>query len=406
MYQSIHLLLLIVSFALLCNQLLVRQKQLVHLLFAALCGSFCLMAIKRLGGADLGLYQYLVGMGVCMTCNGYWLLSRALFRKTQALSWRHLLVAGLIALLIVASQGLSLLQQLWPAGESLYGSTRVVFNELLNLLSSAVLMLTAWEACRGYQQTAGAERRHRQLFLVTFGSALTLCLVLAKIWAPAENAAGHTEMLAAGAALAILAVTQWLISQRFRVASQAASQAATPQAQRAQTPALPILCSAELPANPKASQEAVVDTGVGTNTCTSTSTSTATITLSEADVAIIARLHQLLLSDRLYLQANLRLTDVAQLLQVPEYRVSRLLRSQFHASNFNQFINALRIEHAKSLLADPGKQHWSVLVVGLESGFASVGPFTRAFKTQTGDTPNEYRLKQRAPVHEADWVHL
>ena len=55
MHQSIHLLLLVVSFALLCSQLLVRQKQLVHLLFAAFCGSVCLMAIKRLGGADLGL---------------------------------------------------------------------------------------------------------------------------------------------------------------------------------------------------------------------------------------------------------------------------------------------------------------------------------------------------------------
>jgi AraC-like DNA-binding protein len=32
-----------------------------------------------------------------------------------------------------------------------------------------------------------------------------------------------------------------------------------------------------------------------------------------------------------------------------------------------------------------------VLVIGLESGFASVGPFTRAFKQFTGLTPNQYR---------------
>jgi AraC-like DNA-binding protein len=33
-------------------------------------------------------------------------------------------------------------------------------------------------------------------------------------------------------------------------------------------------------------------------------------------------------------------------------------------------------------------------VVGLESGFASVGPFTRAFKAHTGFTPNQYRQNQ------------
>ena len=84
-------------------------------------------------------------------------------------------------------------------------------------------------------------------------------------------------------------------------------------------------------------------------------------------------------------------SDLAKLLDVPEYRVSKLLRSQFHASNFNQFINTLRIEHAKTLLSDPDKGHWPVVVIGLESGFASVGPFTRSFKTLVGYTPHEFR---------------
>lgn len=389
MHQSIHLLLLVVSFALLCSQLLVRQKQLVHLLFAAFCGSVCLMAIKRLGGADLGLYQYLVGMGICMTCNGYWLLSRAMFRKQDAINWQHVLVAGSIALLIVASQGLSLLQQLWPAGQPLFTASRVIVNELLNLFSSTILMLTAWEACRGYAQTQGAERRHRQLFLATFGGAVTVCAIIAKIWLPAKGAALQMEVLSAGAALAVLVMTQWLMHQRFTVTSAGFAGAAEPEHQ-------PQAISDFMPQD--------LQTQRALPTATSSDT-TATTRLSQTDLALIAQLQQLLFQDKLYLQANLRLTDVAQQLQVPEYRVSRLIRSQFHASNFNNFINTLRIDHAKSLLTDPTKQHWPVLVVGLESGFASVGPFCRAFKTQTGDTPNEYRLKQREPVHLTDWLH-
>ena len=389
MHQSIHLLLLVVSFALLCSQLLVRQKQLVHLLFAAFCGSVCLMAIKRLGGADLGLYQYLVGMGICMTCNGYWLLSRAMFRKQDAINWQHVLVASSIALLIVASQGLSLLQQLWPAGQPLFTASRVIVNELLNLFSSTILMLTAWEGCRGYEQTQGAERRHRQLFLATFVAAVTLCAVIAKIWLPAKGAALQMEVLSAGAAVAILVMTQWLIRQRFAAPTAESAGAAEPEHQ---PQAIANSVQQELQAQPALPTAASTDSTVAT-------------ALSQADLALFAQLQQLLFCDKLYLQANLRLTDVAQQLQVPEYRVSRLIRSQLHASNFNNFINTLRIEHAKSLLTDPAKQHWPVLVVGLESGFASVGPFTRAFKTQTGDTPNEYRLKQREPAVLADWVH-
>ena len=389
MYQSIHLLLLVVSFALLCSQLLVRQKQLVHLLFAAFCGSVCLMAIKRLGGADLGLYQYLVGMGICMTCNGYWLLSRAMFRKQDAINWQHVLVAGSIALLIVASQGLSLLQQLWPAGQPLFTASRVIVNELLNLFSSTILMLTAWEACRGYAQTQGAERRHRQLFLATFGSAVTVCAIIAKIWLPAQGTALQMEVLSAGAAVAILVMTQWLLRQRFAAPTAESAEAAEPEHQPQAVANLVPQALQLQPAQPTAAS----------------SDSTVATALSQADLVLFAQLQQLLFQEKLYLQANLRLTDVAQQLQVPEYRVSRLIRSQLHASNFNNFINTLRIEHAKSLLTDPAKQHWPVLVVGLESGFASVGPFTRAFKTQTGDTPNEYRLKQREPAVLADWVH-
>jgi len=87
------------------------------------------------------------------------------------------------------------------------------------------------------------------------------------------------------------------------------------------------------------------------------------------------------------------LTDLSTQLNVPEYRISKLLRTQFHASNFNQLINKLRIEHATTLLSDPTKHHWPVLVVGMESGFASVGPFTRAFKASMGYTPHEFRQK-------------
>lgn len=374
MHQSLHILLLIVSFSLLISQLWIRQKQLIHLLFAAFCGSLCLMAIKRLGGADFGFYQYLLAMGICMTCNGYWLIARALFRPQQAILWRHALVAAAMALLMMCSQGLLLLQQFWPESQPLVSSTRLGLNELLNLSSSAILMLTLWEGCRGYAQSQGAERAQRQLFIVAYGGAVALCAVIAKVWLPAQGATIQHEILGAGAALTILVVTQWLIYQRF-------DQPSVDQTAPTAEPSQQVYVAGNLEENVTEPQQ------------TELVTPSTRPPINAADRQLCADLQQLLFQDNLFLQPNLRLADLSKQLDVPEYRISKLLRTQFHASNFNQFINKLRIEHAITLLSDPSKQHWPVLVVGMESGFASVGPFTRAFKATMGATPHEFRQK-------------
>ena len=68
----------------------------------------------------------------------------------------------------------------------------------------------------------------------------------------------------------------------------------------------------------------------------------------------------------------------------------------FNAKNFNNYVNQMRVEYAKAILEAPEKQDWPVLVVGIESGFASVAPFTRAFKEYTGYTPGQYRKRRAA----------
>ena len=116
--------------------------------------------------------------------------------------------------------------------------------------------------------------------------------------------------------------------------------------------------------------------------------------ISSEERELAENVKTLLIEGKLYLQANLKVGDVAKALNLPEYRISKALRNHLNAKNFNQYVNELRISHAKDILAEPDKKQWPVLVVGLESGFASVGPFTRAFKAQTGFTPNQYRQDQ------------
>ena len=115
---------------------------------------------------------------------------------------------------------------------------------------------------------------------------------------------------------------------------------------------------------------------------------------SSDELALANNVQNLIIDKQMFLQANLKVADLARELAVPEYRISNALRNKSKGQNFNQYINALRVDYAKQLLADPNAQQWSVLVIGLESGFASVGPFTRAFKSITGCTPNQYRQQR------------
>lgn len=358
MEQAIFLVLLVVSCSLLYLQLGVQKKHTVHVLFAIFCGSMAIFAVQGLGGKSLGSYHYLFGMALCFTCNGSWLLARALFRRDDAIQLPHILVAACIGLLIFSSQGILLLQTLWPDAPSALLSARSVGRELLILLSSAVLMLTLWEACRNFRLATKSERKQRLVFLTTYGGAILVCGVLAKAVLTTASLAQWQEALNATAALSILLVTQWLIVQRFSAAATADEE--------------PQRCDNGLSAPPAV--------------------------LAETDAELCHSLHKLLFQQQLYLQANLRVADLARQLDVPEYKVSRLLKSQFKASNFNQFINTLRIDYAKTLLLDPDKGHWPIVVVGMESGFASVGPFTRAFKAKEGSTPHEFRQQQQVAI--------
>ena len=70
LHQNLQFSLFVLSLILLCVQAGVRHKRAVHLWFALFCGSIAIMALQRLGGAEWGIWQYLIGLGACLTCKG------------------------------------------------------------------------------------------------------------------------------------------------------------------------------------------------------------------------------------------------------------------------------------------------------------------------------------------------
>ena len=107
-----------------------------------------------------------------------------------------------------------------------------------------------------------------------------------------------------------------------------------------------------------------------------------------------------LINKQVYLQTNLKISDFAQALAVPEYKISRTIRHHFKASNFNLFINQYRVKHAQGLLLKDEASHWSILSIAMESGFSSLATFNRVFKSIVGVNPNEFRKQNNSLVEQ------
>jgi AraC-like DNA-binding protein len=108
------------------------------------------------------------------------------------------------------------------------------------------------------------------------------------------------------------------------------------------------------------------------------------------------RLRELIERERVYREEGLTVSGLAQRLGSQEHRVRQLVNSQLGFKNFNAFLHHYRVRDAQRALCDPSQRHRSVAEIAYEVGFASLGPFNRAFKEMTGQTPTEFRASLEA----------
>jgi AraC-like DNA-binding protein len=103
------------------------------------------------------------------------------------------------------------------------------------------------------------------------------------------------------------------------------------------------------------------------------------------------KLERLIDEDRVYRTEGLTIGALAERLGEHEYKVRQLINTHLGFRNFGAFLNHYRVEEARQLLADPAQRHLGVAEVAYRLGYSSLGPFNRAFKETTGQTPTEYR---------------
>jgi AraC-like DNA-binding protein len=96
-------------------------------------------------------------------------------------------------------------------------------------------------------------------------------------------------------------------------------------------------------------------------------------------------------NDCLYRRPALTLGHLAEHTSLPEHRARAAIRQHLGFRNFATFVNHYRLLEAARRLRDPADAHLPILTVALEVGFASIGPFNRAFREHFGQTPTAYR---------------
>ena len=106
------------------------------------------------------------------------------------------------------------------------------------------------------------------------------------------------------------------------------------------------------------------------------------------------RLVEVLKNQALFLNPELRLSDLATALDVRPYRVSEILSRGLRTS-FYDLINLHRVTYAQDLLSSPSAAHLNLLGIAMESGFKSKSVFNDAFRKLTGMAPSEFRTRKK-----------
>ncbi len=105
------------------------------------------------------------------------------------------------------------------------------------------------------------------------------------------------------------------------------------------------------------------------------------------------KIEVLMKEQQMFLTKNLKITDVVKAIGSNRTHVSNYINTTYHCS-FSDYVNQLRIEHAKTLLMSAGTDN-KLTTIAEASGYSSESAFYRNFQKVTGMTPSEFRNTSR-----------
>ena len=117
------------------------------------------------------------------------------------------------------------------------------------------------------------------------------------------------------------------------------------------------------------------------------------VNAKDEDPKLLQLIESLMTEQRFYALHGATLSDLANHLPYPAYKIRKSINKQLGFKNFNQFLNHYRIKEASARLTND--RNIPVLSIALDVGFKSMSSFNSAFKTAHSVTPTEYRNSHR-----------
>lgn len=285
---------------------------------------------------DLGILEYPVFIGCFAVPVAFWVFSRAVFNEKFSLR----ITDGAVLLIVEAAA----FTRLWlgPAIAEDSAAVPPIVSGLLQLPSLILIIVVLMQVWSGMAADLVEKRlRLRRILVAGVGFYMTIVIAV-EIFVRGQPAPSWLSATHAGLALA---VTVWVALNLLQTARGVLWD---PHGEPSPAP-------------------------------------------GPADAALAGKLVRSMEQDRTYRTEGLTIRNLATMLGEQEYRLRRVINGQLQFRNFNDFVNQYRIREACRRLADPAEARLPVLSIALDLGFRSLGPFNRAFKEATGQTPSDYR---------------
>ncbi len=114
---------------------------------------------------------------------------------------------------------------------------------------------------------------------------------------------------------------------------------------------------------------------------------------SSEEIALLKnRLLELIKTEKPYLDEDLNLKTLAELVPTTDRKLSALL-NHYLGTNFYDFINCYRVKEVQGRMGSDSGEKYTILALAFEAGFSSKSTFNRIFKKETGIAPSAYRRK-------------
>lgn len=113
--------------------------------------------------------------------------------------------------------------------------------------------------------------------------------------------------------------------------------------------------------------------------------------LSHRDIKLKSQLDDLVIEQKIYLEPNLSIDDLAKRLGVTAHRLRAFINQTLGFQNFSTYVNSYRIAAIKQALLNPENAHVPILTIAMNHGFNSLSPFNRSFKKIENMTPKAFR---------------